>query len=59
MAKYTRRVHFFHVALYTKDGNIFQSVEDGIDEFAQACSRIYAFDATKKRLIRVTTSHTG
>lgn len=50
MPKYTRRVHFFHIVQYKKEGTSFQAEPDvrGSDDFAAVCSTIFALDASDK-----------
>jgi len=49
MPKYTRRVHFYHVTVHTKDGNVFQDeAQNDNDEFSTACKDIQAMAVADK-----------
>lgn len=50
MPRYTRRVHFFHVTIHTKDGNVFQEYypEQTEDDFSAACRKIQAMHVSEK-----------
>lgn len=41
MTKFTRRIHFYHTTIHTKDGNVFQdAAQNNSDEFSTACEQI-------------------
>lgn len=49
MARYARRVHFFHVTIHAEDGNLFQNnSENNDDDFAKTCKTIQGLNAANK-----------
>ena len=50
MGQYVRRVHFFHITIYDKDGNLFLSKpdKDGHDEFSKVCYDVQKLSSSEK-----------